>query len=171
MTARLVTRNINGKTFEVLTSMIDPMRFPAADIGSLYGHGWEIELGYREQKQFMLGKRLTLRSRKPELVRQELWGILLSYNLIRYQMVEMCFVLKGSYLPYQLSFNGALAHVMRLLVGLPYSSPGTIPRQLKHFHGMAESLILPARRERTFPRCVKPRPQRYARNKNAVHLK
>ncbi len=171
MTARLVTRKINGKTFEVLTSMIDPMRFPAADIGSLYGHRWEIELGYREQKQFMLGNRLTLRSRKPELVRQELWGILLSYNLIRYQMVEMCFVLKGHYLPYQLSFNGALAHIMRLLVGLPYSSPGAIPQQVKHFYGMAESLILPPRRERTFPRCVKPRPQRYARNKKAVHLK
>lgn len=171
MTARLVTRQINGKTFEVLTSMIDPMRFPAADIGSLYGHRWEIELGYREQKQFMLGNRLTLRSRKPELVRQELWGILLSYNLIRYQMVEMCFSLKGNYLPYQLSFNGAIAHIMRLLVGLPYSSPGAIPQQLKHFYGMAESLILPPRRERTFPRCVTPRPQRYARNKNAAQLK
>ncbi len=117
MAARLVTRKVNGKIFEVLTSMTDPMRFPGADIGSLYGHRWEIELGYREQKQFMLGNRLTLRSRTPELVRQELWGILLSYNLVRYQMVEMCFTLKGNYLPYQRSFNGALAHVIGLLVG------------------------------------------------------
>ncbi|MBA6341283.1 IS4 family transposase, partial [Colwellia sp. MB02u-10] len=46
-----------------------------------------------------------------------------------------------------------------------------IPRQLKNFYNMAESLILPPRRERTFPRQVKPRPQRYARNKSAVHLK
>ncbi|GAW47344.1 hypothetical protein PDPJ_3_00165 [Photobacterium damselae subsp. piscicida] len=53
----------------------------------------------------MLGNRLTLRSRLPELVRQELWGILLTYNLIRYQMVELCFNLKENYLPYQLSFN------------------------------------------------------------------
>lgn len=169
--ARLVTRKINGKDFSVLTSMTDPMRFPAADIGSLYGHRWEIELGYREQKQFMLGNRLTLRSRKPELIRQELWGVLLSYNLVRYQMVEMCFSLKGDYLPYQLSFNGALACVTRLLVGLPYSTPGAIPRQLKHAQDMARSLILAPRRERTYPRMVKPRPQRYARNKNAAHLK
>ncbi len=171
LTARLVTRKINGKNYEVLTSMVDTMRYPAADIGSLYGHRWEIEMGYREQKQFMLGNRLTLRSRLPELVRQELWGILLTYNLIRYQMVELCFSLKGNYLPYQLSFNGALAHIMRLLVGLPYSTPGAIPRQFKHFHSMAESLILEGRRERTFPRTVKPRPQKYARNKNAAHLK
>ncbi|MGO3442752.1 MAG: IS4 family transposase, partial [Pseudoalteromonas distincta] len=68
-------------------------------------------------------------------------------------------------------FNGSLAQIMRLLVGLPYSSPGAIPRQLKYFYTMAESLILEPRRERSFPRSVKPRPQRYARNKKAVHLK
>ena len=104
-------------------------------------------------------------------MKQELWGILLTYNLIRYQMTQMCMQLKGNYLPYQLSFNGALAHIMRLLVGLPYSSPGTLPRQLKSFYGMAESLILAPRRQRTFPRCVKKRPARYAIKRNAAHLK
>ena len=171
LNVRLITRKINGKDYQVLTSMIDPLRFPAADIASLYGHRWEIEVGYREQKQFMLGNRLTLRSRLPELVKQELWGVLLSYNLVRYQMVELSFSLKGNYLPYQLSFNGTLSHIVSLLTGLPYSSPGAIPRQLKGFHSMAKSLVLEPRRERTFPRTVKPRPQRYARNKNAAHLK
>ncbi|HIF9139266.1 TPA: IS4 family transposase, partial [Photobacterium damselae] len=168
ITARLVTRKIKGKDYQVLTSMIDPLRYPSKDIAALYEHRWEIELGYREQKQYMLGNRLTLRSRLPELVRQELWGILLTYNLIRYQMVELCFNLKGNYLPYQLSFNGTLAHVSALLVGLPYSSPGAIPRQLKGFHAMAESLILEGRRERSFPRAVKARPKRYPKKKNAV---
>uniref|UniRef100_UPI002625E7DF IS4 family transposase n=1 Tax=uncultured Shewanella sp. TaxID=173975 RepID=UPI002625E7DF len=162
---RLISRQINGKAYSVLTSMTDPMRYPVTDIADLYTHRWEIELGYREQKQYMLGNRLTLRSRLPELVKQELWGILLTYNLIRYQMVKMCHQLKGDYLPYQLSFNGALAHILRLLVGLPYSTPGAIPRQLKHFYAMVESLILEPRRTRTFPRAVKRRPQRYARNK------
>lgn len=169
--ARLVICKIKGKTYEVLTSMVDAMRYPALDIKELYGHRWEIELGYREQKQYMLGNRLTLRSRLPELVKQELWGILLTYNLIRYQMVELCFSLKGNYLPYQLSFNGSLARITSLLVGLPYSTPGAIPRQLKSFQQLAESLILEGRRERTFPRTVKPRPQRYAKKKKAVHLK
>lgn len=169
MTARLLTRKIKGKDYQVLTSLTDPLRYPTKDIVGLYEHRWEIELGYREQKQYMLGNRLTLRSRLPELVKQELWGILLSYNLIRYQMVELCFNLKGNYLPYQLSFSGTLAHVSALLVGLPYSTPGAIPRQLKGFHAMAESLILERRRERTFPRRVKPRLKRYAQNKNAAH--
>ncbi len=64
----------------------------------------------------------------------------------------MCHYLKGDYLPYQLSFNGGLAHIVRLLVGLPYSSPGAVPRQLKYFYSMAESLILEPRRGRNFPR-------------------
>lgn len=152
--ARLVTRRIKGKDYKVLTSMNDSMRYPSKDITGLYEHRWEIELGCREQKQYMLGNRLTLRSRLSELVKQELWGILLTYNLIRYQMVELCFNLKGNYLPYPLSFNGTLAHVSALLVGLTYSTPGAIPRQLKGFHSMAESLILEGRRERTFPRTV-----------------
>lgn len=162
---RLISRKINGKEYSVLTSMTDPMRYPVTDIADLYAHRWEIELGYREQKQYMLGNRLTLRSRLPELVKQELWGILLTYNLVRYQMVKMCHQLKGDYLPYQLSFNGSLAHILRLLVGLPYSTPGAIPGQLKYFYDMAESLILAPRRIRSFPRMVKRRPQRYARNK------
>lgn len=171
LTVRLVSRQIKGKQHDVLTSMTDPMKYPLAEIADLYSHRWEIELGYREQKQYMLGNRLTLRSRLPELVKQELWGILLTYNLIRYQMTQMCMMLKGDYLPYQLSFNGALAHIMRLLVGLPYSSPGTLPRQLQNFYEMTESLILAPRRQRTFPRSVKKRPSRYPIKRNAAHLK
>ena len=49
--------------------MVDAMRHLALDIKELYGHRWEIELGCREQKQYMLGNRLTLRSRLPELVK------------------------------------------------------------------------------------------------------
>ncbi|MCE3130102.1 hypothetical protein LXD99_20815, partial [Yersinia enterocolitica] len=43
--------------------------------------------GHREIKQTMQLSRLTLRSKKPELVEQELWGVLLGYNLVRYQMI------------------------------------------------------------------------------------
>jgi hypothetical protein len=171
LVVRLVSRKIQGKQYDVLTSMVDPMRYPCADIADLYSHRWEIELGYREQKQYMLGNRLTLRSRLPELVKQELWGVLLTYNLIRYQMTQMCMTLKGDYLPYQLSFNGALAHIMRLLVGLPYSTPGAIPRQLKRFYEMSGSLILAPRRQRTFPRAVKNRPNKYAIKRVSTTLK
>lgn len=48
MEARLLTKIIKGKERQILTSLTDPMKYPASDIVDLYSHRWEIELGYRE---------------------------------------------------------------------------------------------------------------------------
>ena len=79
VTARLLTVTRKGKVCQLLTSMTDAMRYPGTEMAELYSHRWEIELGYREIKQTMQLSRLTLRSKKPELVEQELWGY---YRLI-----------------------------------------------------------------------------------------
>lgn len=171
LTVRLIRRKVNGVERQVLTSMKDAMRYPAADVAELYKHRWEIELGYREAKQMLCGGRWTLRSKLPGMVRQELWGILLTYNLVRYQMVKMAFSLKGNYLPYQLSFSGSLAEILRLLIGLPWSSPGAIPGHLKHFYSNAAMLRLPPRRERKYEREVRPKKPKYPFKNNAGHLK
>ncbi|MEI7194089.1 transposase, partial [Pectobacterium brasiliense] len=94
----------NGKIVRVLTSMSDPLRYPKADIVDLYSHRWEIEHGFREMKQHLLNNELTLRSRKPELVEQELWGVVLAYNLLRFMMAQMAYSLKGVE-PYQIGFK------------------------------------------------------------------
>lgn len=99
-----------------------------SDIAELYKHWREIERGYREAKRYQCGNRWTLRSKLPEVVRHELWRILLAYNLVRYQRVKMAFSLKGDYLPYQLNFNGTVAEILRRLIGLPWSSPGAVNR-------------------------------------------
>ena len=171
LTVRLIRRKVNGVERQVLTSMKDAMRYPAADVAELYKHRWEIELGYREAKQMLCGGRWTLRSKLPGMVRQELWGILLTYNLVRYQMVKMAFSLKGNYLPYQLSFSGSLTEILRLLIWLPWSSPGAIPGHLKHFYSNAAMLKLPPRRERKYEREVRPKKPKYPFKNNAGHLK
>ncbi|MFP2467601.1 transposase, partial [Pseudescherichia vulneris] len=141
------------------------------DISALYRHRWEIELGYREAKQGMMDNRWTLRSKLPELVRQELWGVLLTYNLVRYQMVRMAFELKGDYLPYQLSFSGTISEITRLLITLPWASPGKMPGELRTLYEKAKWLVLPGRRERSYPRELKVKAQKYPTRKNADHLK
>jgi len=167
LVARLLTRQVNGKERQVLTSMTDPMRFPGAEIVELYLHRWEIELGYREMKHSLQQNRLTLRSKKPEGVRQELWGLVLAYNLLRYQMVRMAASLKG-YTASQLSFHMASVYLIHELSCLPYISPGNVPAQLVRLEQQAAQFILPGRRERSYPRCVKPRPQKYSvKKKNA----
>jgi IS4 transposase len=44
--ARLVRCKIKGKTYEVLTSMVDAMSYQIIDIKELYCHRWGVELGY-----------------------------------------------------------------------------------------------------------------------------
>ncbi|WP_440528393.1 IS4 family transposase [Serratia marcescens] len=169
LTVRLLTRRVDGKERQVLTSLVDPFRYPGNDISELYRNRWEIELGYREVKQGMLDSRWTLRSRLPDLVRQELWGILLTYNLVRYQMVNMASHLKGDYLPYQLSFSGALSEITRLLITLPWCSPGKMPGELRTLYEQAKWLVLPGRRERSYPRELRARSRKYPDKKVAGH--
>jgi len=160
MEARLVKRTINGKVYSILTSMTDPLRYPVADIADLYSHRWEIELGFREMKQYMLKNQLTLRSKKPQMIEQELWGVLLAYNLIRFQMAKMAHSLKDV-MPYQLSFSRASAYIIQELTMLPFVSPGKVPSVINSLLDMAEAFVLPERRERSYPRMVKTRPKRY----------
>lgn len=171
ITARLLTRNVDGKERQVLTSLTDQNMYPGSSISELYRHRWEIELGYREAKQSLLDSRWALRSRLPELVRQELWGVLLTYNLVRYQMVRMAFELKGDYLPYQLSFSGSISEITRLLITLPWASPGKMPGELRTLYEQAKWLVLPGRRERSYPRELKVRGRKYPDKKAAGHLK
>ncbi len=164
--ARLLTRHIHGKERQVLTSMTDPLRFPGAELVELYSHRWEIELGYREMKHSLQHHRLTLRSKKAEGIRQELWGLVLAYNLLRYQMVRMAASLKG-YSASQLSFHMASVYLIHELSCLPFVSPGNIPRRIADLEQQAEQFILPERRERRYLRCVKARPQKYTTKKTS----
>ena len=145
--------------------MTDPLQYPEENIVDLYAHRWEIELGFREMKQYMLRNLLTLRSKKPDMIKQELWGVLLSYHLIRFQMAKMAHSLKGV-MPYQLSFNRASAYIIQELSQLPFVSPGKIPKVISSLLDMAEAFVLPERRERSYPRMVKARPKRYAEKRS-----
>jgi len=160
LTARLVSKEVNGKTVQILTSMCDPLRYPKADIVDLYSHRWEIEHGFREMKQHLLNNELTLRSKKPELVRQELWGVVLAYNLLRFMMAQMAYSLKGVE-PYQMGFKQSALYLRSHLSSLPGVAPGKLPKVMEEILSMAPGLVLPGRRPRHYPRAVKKRPQRY----------
>jgi len=57
------------------------------ELVELYHQRWEIELGFDELKTHMLERKECLRSKKPDGVHQELWGQLLTYNLVRREML------------------------------------------------------------------------------------
>ena len=79
----------------LLTSLVDPKRYPAAELRVLYHERWEIELGFGEIKTDMLERLETLRSKSPTAVTQEMWGVLIAYNLVRLEMKRIAKALGG----------------------------------------------------------------------------
>jgi hypothetical protein len=69
------------RVFVVVTTLLDPAAFPAAELAGLYRQRWHAELDIRSIKQ-ALGMDV-LRCKSPEMVRKEIWGHFLVFNLIR----------------------------------------------------------------------------------------
>lgn len=149
----------------LLTSLLDAKRYPATELRVLYHERWEIELGFGEIKTDMLQRLETIRSRSPETVTQELWGLLLAYNLVRLEMERVA--QETGVAPTRISFIAAL----RLVVdewswSTITSSPGAIPRHLTDLRDKIRVYVLPERRsDRVQPRAVKLKMSHYARKR------
>src|SRR5262249_13804500 len=68
--------------FRLVTTLLDDQRAPAAGLAALYHQRWESEHGYAELKSRLRGAAFILRSRSPELVRQELFALLTVYQAL-----------------------------------------------------------------------------------------
>lgn len=166
MQARAIRYQIKGFRPEILlTSLLDPVEYAANEIIALYHERWETELGYDELKTDLLERKEALRSRTPTGVRQEIWGLLLAYNLIRRKMTEVADHVGLA--PTRISFKNSM-HVIR---GFCYAhalspSPGTLPKALQELEHMLSVLVLPERRpERHYERHVKIKMSGYKRNR------
>jgi hypothetical protein len=74
--------------YRLVTTILDPAAAPAAELAALYHERWEIEGALAELKTHLRGTRMVLRSKTPELVRQEFWGLLLAQFAVRGLMHE-----------------------------------------------------------------------------------
>jgi hypothetical protein len=74
--------------YRVATTILDPQRAPAAELAALYHERWELETALDELKTHLRGPRIVLRSKTPDLVRQEFYGLLLTHFAIRKLMHE-----------------------------------------------------------------------------------
>ena len=144
--------------------LLDPERFPAREVAALYHERWETELGYAELKTSMLERKEALRSRKPDGVRQEIWGILLAYNLVRLMILDAAE--EAGLPPTRISFKNALHLVRTFCTVNAWTAPaGTMKTQLRMLREMLCVLILPERRPgRRYKRHVKIKMSGYKRN-------
>ena len=113
--------------YRLLTSILDPQQAPAAELAALYHERWEIETALDELKTHLRGAKIVLRSKTPDLVRQEFYGLLLAHFAVRALMHEAA--LKAGEDPDRLSFLHAVRVVRRKLPAfhaIPPCAPETV---------------------------------------------
>jgi hypothetical protein len=166
MVARAIRYHLKGfRPQTLLTSLTDPELYPCLEVAALYHGRWELEVGYDEVKTHLLERQESLRSLKAEGIRQEIWGIMLAYNLVRKEMLAVAGA--AGVPPLRVSFRHSLQFIrLFCLVEAWACAPGNLPSRLATLHEtMASLLILPERRPaRRYKRHVKIKMSAYKRN-------
>jgi Insertion element 4 transposase N-terminal/Transposase DDE domain len=130
---RVIDYRLEGVTeaepiYRLLTTLLDPAQAPAAELAALYHERWEIEIALDELKTHLRGARIVLRSKTPDLVRQEFYGLMMAHFAIRSLIHDAA--LKAEADPDRLSFIHAVRVIRRKLpaaVAVPPSAQAGIP--------------------------------------------
>lgn len=99
--------------YRLITTILDPTQAPAKELAALYHERWEIETALDELKTHLRGAQIVLRSKTPELVEQEFYGLLMAHFAIRGLMHEAA--LRADEDPDRLSFLHSVRVVQRRL--------------------------------------------------------
>ena len=114
--------------YRLVTTILDPAEGPAEELAALYHERWEIETALDELKTHLRGAKIVLRSKTPDLVRQEFYGLLLAHFAVRGLMHEAA--LAAGEDPDRLSFVHAVRVIRRkvpLYGAIPPSGEAGVP--------------------------------------------
>ncbi len=144
-----------GALHRLVTTLLDPVQAPALELICLYHERWEIELVIEEIKIHQRLSPQPLRSKSPELLYQELYGLLLAHYAVRAWMHQSA--LQANLDPDRLSFTRAL-HVLdtacyEFALVAAEERPRFVQRLLADLR--EPQTLLPPRRLRFCPRVVK----------------
>ncbi len=128
LTVRVIEYQLAGvpgaePIYRLLSTIVDHEAAPAAELAALYHERWEIETALDELKTHLRGSRIVLRSKTPDLVRQEFYGLMMAHFAVRGLMHEAA--LRADEDPDRLSFLHAVRVVRRKIarfVSLPPSA-------------------------------------------------
>ena len=142
----------------LVTTLLDPAAYPAAELAALYRQRWEIETAYFELKSTILGGRV-LRARTPAGVDQEVHALLVTYQALRTAIADAA-AMPGTD-PDRASFSVALDAArdqVVLAAGLTADPAAGLAGRIGE---RVLASLMPARRLRTSPRVVKRAMSRY----------
>jgi hypothetical protein len=127
---RVVDYQLSGSNeqYRLVTSILDCEAAPATELAALYNERWEFETALDEFKTHLRGARTPLRSQTPELIRQEVFGLLLAHFALRSVMHDAA--LRGGRDPDRLSFIHTVRVVRRSLPHFAAFSPSEVDEAL-----------------------------------------
>jgi hypothetical protein len=133
VTVRVIDYRLEGVAdadplYRLVTTILDPITAPAAELAALYHERWEIETALDELKTHLRGARIVLRSKTPDLVRQEFLGLMMAHFAVRSLIHDAA--LQADEDPDRLSFLHAVRVIRRKLpafVALPPRATACLP--------------------------------------------
>jgi hypothetical protein len=141
-------------SYRLATTLLDPHRYPAAALVTLYHRRWEIETTYLELKSSILGGRV-LRARTPAGIAQETYALLVTYQILRIAIADATSAAGGGADPDRGSFTVALHAARDLLIQATGVIADTVVDLIGAIGQRVLANLLPARRLRVSPRIVK----------------
>ncbi len=150
-------RGFRTRVVRVATTFLDAQVFAKEDIAKLYRARWHAELDLRSLKQTM--QMDVLRCKTPAMVRKEIWGHLLVYNLLRAVMAQAALGQKA--VPRQVSLQGARQTLAAFHSQLAQASPSRREGIIQIVLSAIARHRVGTRPDRYEPRAVKRRPKPY----------
>jgi len=113
-----------SEVYRLITTILEPEVASAKELAALYPQRWEIELSIKESKTVLRKGKITLRSKLPDLVEQEFWGLLLAHYAVRKMMAQAASEREMD--PDELSYQGGLEIIKAKIAGpaLPFPPGG-----------------------------------------------
>jgi hypothetical protein len=151
-------RGFRSRRVTLVTTLLDPQLYPAAEIIALYARRWRLELCLRDLKTTMGME--TLRCKTPDMAEKELLAYLVAHNLIRCVMAEA--VARYEVALERISFKGTVDALRQYSDAMGRARDRKMRRQLWEdlLWNLARDLVR-LRPDRTEPRAVKRRPKPY----------
>jgi DDE family transposase/transposase IS4-like protein len=155
------------KVYRLVTTLLNPRVAPALTLLNLYHERWEIELVIDEIKTHERAQRKVLRSKTPEGVHQELYGIYLAHYAVRALVAKAA--VEGELDPDRLSFSEGLFELTEMLsFALTVESEESTAPLLKRLRHKMARHVLPTRRLRINRREIKQIYHKYKPKKRGI---
>ena len=148
------------KEIILVTTLVDPKRYPKAKLAELYQRRWQAtEVNFKHLKTTL--KMEMIFAKTPEMVQKEIWMQMLAYNLLRTLMWQSA--QQSEVLPLRMSLQGTRQQFNQFRPNLAQATAKNRHRLYTSLLDVISEQLVPLRPHRAEPRVSKRRPKSFPR--------